>query len=198
MTDKDTIKAIQRRVGTTADGVIGRKTLAAICKALGIEVPSGTAIPTQSEVRRGNSIYGRAGDESNLVTVDAPYTLYVEGKATNRLRVHKAIADRVQAALRDVLTVYGKENIHRLKLDVYDGCFNNRSTVSGKSKSMHAWGIALDFCAEDNTYSMKAPKARFSGAEYKHWWEIWESHGAVSLGRERDYDWMHLQFATLG
>ena len=25
----------------------------------------------------------------------------------------------------------------------------------------------------------------------------WEAEGAVSLGRARDYDWMHVQFANL-
>jgi hypothetical protein len=28
-------------------------------------------------------------------------------------------------------------------------------------------------------------------------WKIIESEGAVSLGRRKDYDWMHWQFARL-
>ena len=28
-------------------------------------------------------------------------------------------------------------------------------------------------------------------------WQFVEAEGAVSLGRSRDYDWMHFQFATL-
>jgi hypothetical protein len=63
--------------------------------------------------------------------------------------------------------------------------------------SMHAWGIALDFAAEKNTYSMKKPQASLSKPECEMWWKIWEKHGAVSLGRELGYDWMHLQFARL-
>ncbi|WP_300804485.1 M15 family metallopeptidase, partial [uncultured Akkermansia sp.] len=67
----------------------------------------------------------------------------------------------------------------------------------GKSKSMHAWGIALDFDPVRNSYSCKAPHAGLSRPECEEWWRIWEAHGAVSLGRERNYDWMHLQFARL-
>jgi hypothetical protein len=62
---------------------------------------------------------------------------------------------------------------------------------------MHAWGIALDFAPATNAYSMRAPEASLSRPECEAWWEIWERHGAVSLGRKRNYDWMHLQFARL-
>ena len=34
-------------------------------------------------------------------------------------------------------------------------------------------------------------------ADYDKWWEFWEEEGAVSLGRARDFDWMHVQFARL-
>ena len=33
--------------------------------------------------------------------------------------------------------------------------------------------------------------------EYAAFWQFVEAEGAVSLGRARDYDWMHFQFATL-
>ena len=41
------------------------------------------------------------------------------------------------------------------------------------------------------------PEAVFSGPEYDAFWSIVEKEGAFSLGRERNYDWMHFQFATL-
>ena len=62
---------------------------------------------------------------------------------------------------------------------------------------MHAWGIALDFAPDTNAYSPRAPRATLSHPDCDAWGRIWESHGAVSLGRERDMDWMHLQFARL-
>lgn len=189
---KNDAKAIQAAVGTKADGMVGAKTLAAIAKALNIK-----SWPSQAEVRSGNSIFGKAGDESNLVDVYPAYPLYYEGKPISRIRCHRRIAEDVRQIFEEVLAHYGLKRIHELGLDKYSGCFNNRSTVSGKSKSMHAWGIAFDFAAETNAYSMKAGKATLSKPECEAWWRIWEKHGAVSLGRARNYDWMHVQFATL-
>ena len=192
---KAEIKRIQSHLGCTPDGIIGPKTLAAISSALGI--PGVPEWPTQADVRAGKSIFGKPGDESALVTINAPYTLYFEGQKVTRIRVHKLIAAHVQAALTEVLEHYGQTRIKELSLDQYGGSYNYRSTATGRALSMHAWGVALDFHPDKNTYEMRAPYATLSSPECEAWWQIWERHGAVSLGRERDFDWMHLQFAKL-
>lgn len=221
---KNTVKRIQTAVGTTTDGVFGNITLAAVAAKLGVEAnlrevqrrvgavvdgmfgsetarkvlaAVGGGWPSQAEVRSGKSIFGKAGDESNLVSITPPYQLYYEGNPVRTIRVHKLIANSVLDALEEVLLYYGEKRIHELGLDDYSGAYNYRATVSGKSVSMHAWGIAIDFAAERNQYEMKKPVASLSRHECQKWWEIWEAHGAVSLGRARNYDWMHLQFATL-
>lgn len=186
-----TLRVVQHRVGATVDGIFGPDTARKILVAVG------GGWPSQADVRSGKSIFGKAGDESNLVSITPPYTLYYDRKPLRTIRVHKLIANEVLDALEEVLLEYGEERIHELGLDVYDGAYNYRPTASGKSLSMHAWGIALDFAASKNAYSTRKPHASLSKPECEAWWRIWESHGAVSLGRERDYDWMHLQFASL-
>ena len=185
--------AVQVRAGVKADGVPGELTARGVARVLNIPLPVGW--PTQAEVRSGKSMFGRAGDEGVLVPVVPAYQLYFDGRPVKTIRVHRLVADAVKAAFADVLAHYGVEEIKRLRLDEYGGSFNDRSTAGGKSKSMHAWGIALDFDPEMNGYSCHAPHAGLSRSECKKFWEIWEGYGAVSLGRERDYDWMHLQFA---
>ena len=192
---KTDIIAIQKHVGVEADGIIGPRTVRAIHAKLGL--PRAPVWPTQAEVRRGTSVFGRAGCEANLVSLTPPYPLYYEGKAVRSIRVHHLIAKHVQEALEEVLATYGTEAIHRLGLDVYGGSYNYRATSSGAALSMHAWGIALDFSPAANALHYKAPRATLSHPDCAAWWEIWEKHGAVSLGRECDYDWMHLQFARL-
>ena len=185
------LPSVQRAVGATVDSVLGIETVGKIAAALGLGWPS------QAEVRSGRSIFGKAGDESNLVSLEPPYPLYYEGTRVKTIRVHKLIANAVKSALEEVLDYYGVEKIHELGLDDYGGCFNYRKTASGASLSMHAWGIALDFAADKNTYAMKKPQASLSTPECAQWWKIWESYGATSLGRSKNYDWMHFQFASL-
>lgn len=183
-----TTKEIQRTVGAAQDGVMGPRTLAAIAAKLGVQVQV-----TQSEVRSGKSIYGAAGDESNLVRIAPPYTLYFDGKPVTSIRVHRLVATRVSEVLNKVLAHYGAERIHALGLDVYDGAYTYKRTTGGSSMSIHAWGLAIDFGAARNGLHVHAPQAQFSGKEYEAWWRIWEEAGWHSLGREKNYDWMHVQ-----
>ena len=193
---KERIKQIQRRIGVTADGIIGPVTVEALCTTLQVPPPP-PVWPTQAAVRSGSSCFGKPGNEQALCSIIPPYPLYYEGKQVHTIRVHEIIAPHVLQALRNVLAHYGQEAIHRLGLDIYGGSYAYRATTTGQALSMHAWGIALDFSPEANAYSMRAPRATLSGAECRPWWEIWEQQGAVSLGRTCGYDWMHVQFARL-
>ncbi len=190
------IKLIQKKVGAAPDGVVGPETVAAIMDALGIKEEKPLVWPTQKEVRSGKSIFGAPGS-NNLVRIVPPYPLYFEGAKVGSISVHEVIARHVEQALQEVLDVYGIQRIKALGLDQYGGCYNYRKTTGGGSLSMHAWGIALDFAPEKNAYSMKAPEASLSAPECAAWWDIWERHGAISLGRACDKDWMHVQFARL-
>lgn len=192
---KTTIRNIQKHLGLTQDGIIGPQTLRAICSELGVkETP---AWPTQEEVRKGCSIFGAPGREEALTSIIPAYTLYYENSPVRSIRVHALIAPHVKRALEEVLAHYGENEIQRLGLNQFGGCYNYRPTSSGKSLSLHAWGIALDFAPRTNAYALKSPRASLSHPDCEPWWRIWEQHGAVSLGRERNFDWMHLQFARL-
>ncbi len=192
---KGDIRRIQQKLGVNADGIMGPQTLAAISRALDITpLPHW---PTQAEVRRGNSMFGRPGNEGELVNITPAYPLLYEGAPVRSIRVHRLIARHVQDALAEVLAHYGHEEIQRLGLNIYGGSYAYRNTSKGNALSMHAWGIALDFSPAANAYTTRAPRATLSHPDCEAWWRIWENHGATSLGRERDYDWMHLQFAKL-
>lgn len=192
---KTSIRLIQQHLGVNPDGIIGPQTLRAITTALGIrEIPTW---PTQAEVRRGDSIFGAPGREEELVNILPAYQLFYEGSPVRSIRVHHLIASHVQQALREVLEHYGVDEIRRLGLDQYGGSYHYRPTTTGNALSMHAWGVALDFAPRSNGLKMKSPRATLSHPDCVAWWEIWERHGATSLGRTRNYDWMHLQFARL-
>ena len=219
-----TIKNIQKAVGTTADGVIGSKTLTAIINKLGgttvkkvtvdplvqkyidkpikyTEVDYKSSLVKQSVLRSGGSAFGKAGCENMLVNVPVPanYPLKYDGKPVKSIRIHKLVADRLAAALQDIINHYG-EDIEKVAPGacVYDGSYNFRKSRGSSSTSVHSWGLAIDFDAAKNTMKMAAPKARLSQDIYKPFFDILEYHGFNSLGRRGDYDWMHVQATHWG
>ncbi|MCM0685778.1 M15 family metallopeptidase [Akkermansia massiliensis] len=154
--------------------------------------------PTEREVLSGHSFFGQPGDPASLVTVPLPYPLRPSWSPDTELAsitCHRFIAVPLTRIFQRTLEHYGMERIRELRLDVYGGCFNNRPIRGGSRPSLHAWGIAIDMDPERNTLYMSAPEAVFSGPEYDAFWSIVEKEGAFSLGRERNYDWMHFQFA---
>ena len=227
--NKQTIKNIQQKLGVVVDGVIGKKTLAAITNALADKEDKETsktqteiesllkkyidktieftkvdykAQPVkQSILRKNGSIFGKAGDESVLVNVPVPenYPLKYDGKKVKTIRVHKLAADRLEAALKDIINHYG-EDIEKVAPGacVYDGAYYFRNTRNSSSTSVHSWGLALDFDAGLNGLKTKAPQARLSQEIYKPFWDILEHHGFQSLGRRQNSDWMHCQMTLWG
>lgn len=212
-----TIKNIQKNIGTTADGIIGPKTVDAILKALGATVNTAVeplvqkyidkkvtfstikykASPLkQSFIRNNNTIFGKAGDESYLVNVKVPenYPLKYAGARVKSIRVHKLVADRLEAALKDIINHYG-EDIEKVAPGacIYDGSYYYRKTRSGSSQSIHSWGLAIDFDAAHNALKTKWSNARFSQPIYKPFLDILEHHGWLSLGRRQGTDAMHVQ-----
>lgn len=195
---EDSHVAIQKAVGATPDGKIGPKTLSGIIEKLGIKKPSTVKAkyswPTQAEIRSGNSIFGKRGNPP-MKRITPPYTLYYDGAPLKTISVHEKIADAVLEVLNKVLAHYGAEKIHAMKLDVFDGCYNDRSTRSGSLASMHAWAIAIDWDAADNGNLVKAPKALFSKSDYDYWFQCWKEVGATG-GFDWNRDWMHVQFTA--
>lgn len=190
---------IQRKVGVRPDGEPGPVTARAIAEQLGVELPDVAALPVNRWPRDTDAemqaFYGEPG--LGRKSIVPPYALLYEGRALQTITVHERIAEAVLSVLRAVLAHYGPGEIKRLGLDRFDGCYNVRRKRGGSSWSTHAYGAALDFDAERNPLHWDHTKAVFAGPEYEAWWRAWEGVGAVSLGRAKDFDWMHVQFARL-
>jgi hypothetical protein len=131
-----------------------------------------------------------------LVTVKVPYPMRIAwdtDSSVKTIRCHKLVADKLLAVFNDLLSHYGYDKIKELGIDLYGGCFNYRRMRSGSAWSMHAWGIAIDLDPARNTMRETKRTARFARPEYKAMIDIFYKHGFISLGREKDFDWMHFE-----
>jgi len=143
--------------------------------------------------------YGKPNQQGRyLTTIKLPFPMRIawDTKTTVKtMRVHKAAAADVLAILTDVLEAYGLEKIKELGIDLFGGCFNFRQMRGGSDYSVHSWGLAIDLDPIRNQLHENKKTARFARPEYKAMIDIFYKHGWESLGREKDYDYMHFQVA---
>lgn len=109
------------------------------------------------------------------------------------IRCHKLEVVNVEDIFNEILQAYGLEKIKALGINLFGGCFNYRAIRGGSSWSRHAWGTAIDLDPARNQLHENKKTARFARPEYKKMIDIFESHGWLSLGRTRNYDWMHFE-----
>lgn len=131
-----------------------------------------------------------------LVKIELPYSVRLAWDTDSYVRTmmcHKLVADKFKAIFDDILTHYGYEKIKELGIDLFGGCFNYRKMRNGSSWSTHSWGIAIDLDPARNLLKETSKTARFARPEYKPMIDIFYKHGFESLGREKNYDWMHFQ-----
>ena len=133
-----------------------------------------------------------------LTVIQLPYPMRLawdlDVKVT-RMSCHKDVADKFLAVFNDLLCHYGYDEIVRLGIDLFGGCFNYRRMRGGSSWSLHSWGIAIDLDPARNKLKESKRTARFARPEYKPMIDIFYKHGFISLGVEKNYDWMHFEIA---
>ena len=142
--------------------------------------------------------YGKPG--ANLVPLELPYPLRLAWDTATqvaRTQCNAVVRDSLHRVLTRVRRHYGLDGIAQLRLDLYGGGFNMRDKRGGTTLSTHAWGIAFDFDPMHNKLQWGRDRAAFASAGYDAWWRAWEAEGWVSLGRTRNYDWMHVQAARV-
>ena len=145
--------------------------------------------------------YGEPG--SNQVYCKLPYRMKLAwdtNVSISRFSCHKAVVYNIESIFQEVLKAYGIEEVQKLGLDLFGGCLNIRKKRSGKDLSLHSWGLALDIDPVRNKthYRVsKVMKPTLANEEYSTFWSIVEYYKGFSMGRQKDYDWMHFQFVPI-
>lgn len=151
--------------------------------------------PRQGDVER---FYGRVGTSQGRLKLPFPMKLaWDKGRIVTSITLHTKVIDSADRAFSEIARTYSDKERRALGLDLFGGSLNVRRMRGGSRYSMHSWGIAIDFDPERNHLRWKSPNARLSHSDAIPFWQAWEREGWVSLGRERNFDWMHVQAARL-
>lgn len=151
--------------------------------------------PSQNDMAR---YYGKPG--TNMAQIKLPYPMRLawdKRTVITKMTLHKRCADSAQRVLNRVALIYTPADRAALGLDLFGGSLNIRKMRGGTRLSTHAYGAAIDFDPERNQLSWHKPRARLSHPDALPFWHEWEKEGWLSLGRARDFDWMHVQAARL-
>lgn len=157
--------------------------------------PVRTIWPVQRDVEK---YYGAIG--KNHATLVFPYPMRLDWDRetiVRRTTVHEKVHDSAERIFKRILSHYGEEMITRLGLDQFGGCYNPRKMRGGSAWSMHAWAIAFDFDPDRNQLNWGRDRAELAKPEYDAFWRFWTEEGWLSLGKARNFDWMHVQAARL-
>jgi hypothetical protein len=189
------IQAMQQRIKDRydpllkVDGFWGPKSQASCRAYLRSLMPKPNPWPNNDQ-RSLRRFYGEPGDESNLVMIDLPYPMFYDGKRVTRTRVHKkceASLLRILTAIRDLMPQH--PHITDEAQD-FGGIFNDRPKRGGTSRSVHAWGSAIDLDADDNTFRDSWPMRSDMPLEIM---EAFAREGWTSAGAFWGYDAMHFE-----
>lgn len=131
-----------------------------------------------------------------LTPIKLPYPVRIAwdlNSSARSMSCHKLLTTNFLSVFSSLLKYYGYEELVRLGIDLYGGCFNYRKMRGGDSWSMHSWGIAIDLDPSRNLLKETSITARFARPEYKPMIDIFYANNFISLGVEKNYDWMHFQ-----
>lgn len=119
------------------------------------------AWPTQAEA---SSFYGsEASIPKQLVKVQCPWVLTIEGTIGQSITIHSKCADSLTRILNYIWEQCGNSQaqIHAFGYDVFDGSYNDRPIAGTGTLSMHAYGCAMDWNAEANPQHAPLTQTKF-------------------------------------
>lgn len=205
------LKAFQAGLGLEPSGNADAATVAALRVSSGLMAPAGVpdrAVIVDAKAKQPLGAWPRQVDclkfygpvGTSQVSVDIPFDMYLawdKGTRIRRMSLHAKVAASTAVVFNRIAGAYSAAERKALGIDLFGGSLNVRKMRGGTSYSMHSWGIAIDFDPERNQLDWGRDRARLAHADALPFWNAWEAEGWVSLGRQKNFDWMHVQAARL-
>lgn len=133
---------------------------------------------------------------SNLVRLVLPYKMRLSWDlrtSITTILVHPSIKDSLENVLKCVKADYTPDQIEKLGLNLYGGCYNYRAMRGGSDWSRHSWAIAIDIDPVRNQLTWGAKEAMIDNSEYDCFRDAMRNNLMLSLGEHSNYDWMHFE-----
>lgn len=205
------LKAFQKAKGIVPSGIANEATVAALRLSSTASVPSipeREQTPAKETFQPSKTVWPRQADVpaffgavgQNQTSIEIPFDMWLawdKGTRIKKITVHKRVAESAERAFQKIASSYSAAERKNIGIDLFGGSLNVRKMRGGSSYSMHSWGIAIDFDPERNQLKWGRDKARLAKPDAVSFWVAWESEGWLSLGRAKNYDWMHIQAARL-
>lgn len=151
--------------------------------------------PVQDSVQK---YYGKVGENQTTLILPFPMKIaWEQDKIVKKFSIHEKVHDSAKRCFIRIANAYDEDARKKLGLDLWGGSLNVRKMRGSTAWSMHSWGIAIDFDPDRNQLKWGRDQARLAKKDAEEFWRIWEDEGWLSLGRARNYDWMHVQAARL-
>lgn len=170
------------------DGIAGKRTLEQLIIA---PIPNRDNYSQTALIKK----FGLPGN--NLVKAIMPYIMKIawnERLKIDKFSCNKSVRDVIEKVFLAIYDHYGLEEIQKLGLDLFGGCYNNRAIRGGTKLSTHSWAISIDLDPIHNQFKWDRQKARFNDIEYDPFWAILEHYKVTAFGKKYNFDFMHLQF----
>jgi hypothetical protein len=202
------LRGFQRVNNLKVDAKVGPKTVAALKPGIlpanqlipistYVEPPTANVWPRQATV--GN-FYGQMG--THLTLLELPFKMRLawnKNISISKFSIHEKVHDSALRCFNRIRDHYSMPQLTDMGVTLYGGCIADppRKMRGGSLYSMHSYGIAIDFDPARNTMKGNRTNSRLAKPDCNAFWEIWEDEGWISLGRARNFDWMHVQAARL-
>ena len=149
--------------------------------------------PTEDKLE---AFYGAPG--TNQVMLELPFPMLLAwqpGEEIHRFSINRKCQASALRVYNRILSDYGIEGIRRFGFDLFGGCLNIRAKRGSNKLSTHAYGIAIDTDPARNSLRSTRKTATLANPACDKFWQAWTDEGWLSLGKARDFDWMHVQAA---
>lgn len=213
-----TLKALQAFQGARGIAVTGkadattvnflRNPASTVLPAIGEKLPNRDELPAKEAFQPSKTVWPRQAGVASFygpvgtsqTAIEIPFDMYLawdRGTRVRKMTLHSKVAGSAALVFERIAATYSAKERNDIGIDLFGGSLNVRKMRGGSAYSMHSWGIAIDFDPERNQLKWGRDKARLAKPDAVPFWVAWESEGWLSLGRARNFDWMHIQAARL-